>query len=194
MAKERRSQQERRETTRAQVLESACLLFGKHGYADTALHDIADHAGVTTRPVYHYFGNKKELFIAATESLEEKLLRVLENAFADTADATAVWDAFLQLTKDKGFRQVVLIDAPNVLGLDRWSSSPVLLRAREVIGQILPEMPLLKQELLVRMISGAMTEVALMAAQADDFDEFAQLSQEVVKQLVAQMVNLNANR
>ena len=64
MSKPRRTQAQRRAETYQQVLDSACRLFGERGYANTSLDDVAAECGLTTRPVYHYFGNKKALFAA----------------------------------------------------------------------------------------------------------------------------------
>ena len=35
---------------------------GEKGYADTSLEAIAADCGLTIRPIYHYFGNEKDLF------------------------------------------------------------------------------------------------------------------------------------
>ena len=59
--KPRRTQAERRAQSRQAVLDSACRLFGEKGYADTSLEEISADCGLTIRPVYHYFGNKKSL-------------------------------------------------------------------------------------------------------------------------------------
>ena len=69
MTAKRRSQAERRAETHKLVLASACRLFGERGYAATSLDDIAVDCGVTTRPIYHYFGNKKALFAAVNEAI-----------------------------------------------------------------------------------------------------------------------------
>ena len=71
----RRTQAQRREQSRQAVLESACKLFGQRGYADTSLEDICADCGLTIRPVYHYFGNKKSLFEAVNDHMAAETLR-----------------------------------------------------------------------------------------------------------------------
>ena len=58
---QRRTQAQRREETQQAVLDSASRLFGEKGYAGTSLEEIAADCGLTIRPIYHYFGNKKAL-------------------------------------------------------------------------------------------------------------------------------------
>lgn len=63
MSRKARTQQERRSATTQVVLENATNLFGSRGYQATSLEDIAEASGTTIRPVYHYFGNKLNLFL-----------------------------------------------------------------------------------------------------------------------------------
>ncbi|MDX1696333.1 MAG: TetR/AcrR family transcriptional regulator, partial [Ketobacteraceae bacterium] len=94
-----RTQKQRRETTSAAVLQSAIKLFGRQGYQNTSLEDIAADCGTTIRPIYHYYKNKKSLFLAVAEALESHLLEVLEaleNQHADPLPVSAYWQAFTE--------------------------------------------------------------------------------------------------
>jgi AcrR family transcriptional regulator len=73
------TQPQRREETSGLVLASAIKLFARKGYTATSLEDIAADTGLTIRPIYHYFGNKIQLFEAVAEAQESPLLnRLLE--------------------------------------------------------------------------------------------------------------------
>ncbi|GAA0697224.1 TetR/AcrR family transcriptional regulator [Marinobacterium maritimum] len=52
---------------REQILEAASILFVQHGYTDTSMETVAQHAGVSKQTVYSHFGNKDELFTAAIQ-------------------------------------------------------------------------------------------------------------------------------
>lgn len=41
------------------------------------------------------------------------------------------WRAFLDLCIDSQFRQIVLIDEPNILGRERWLNSAVTIKVRQ---------------------------------------------------------------
>jgi AcrR family transcriptional regulator len=51
--------------TRATILAEARTLFAAQGYAGTSVRAVATAAGVDPALVHHYFGTKRELFLAA---------------------------------------------------------------------------------------------------------------------------------
>jgi AcrR family transcriptional regulator len=55
---------DKRERTRAKLLESARSLIREKGYEHTTLDDIAERAGMTTGAIYGNFKNRDDLFIA----------------------------------------------------------------------------------------------------------------------------------
>jgi AcrR family transcriptional regulator len=172
MATQRRTQQERRNETQSRVLQTACRLFGEKGYANTSLEDIAQECGLTIRPIYHYFGNKKNLFAAVTEYMEQQLVQSLENSLAVNTEKAplAGWQAFLDMSANHHFRRVVLVDAPNILGRERWASSAVIVKVREIFRRIRPGISPAKSELLLRMLIAALAEAALMTVEMENPD------------------------
>src|ERR1700733_15667109 len=56
--------------TRRAVLDAARSLFGRQGYAQTSVEEIADAALVTKGAVYHHFAGKKALFRAVYDEVE----------------------------------------------------------------------------------------------------------------------------
>jgi AcrR family transcriptional regulator len=168
----RRSQAERRATSRQAVLASACRLFGEKGYSETSLEEIAADCGLTARPIYHYFGNKKALFAAVNECMEARIAAAVVNEPGSAAEAGIVenWRAFLALCRDPGFRRIVLVDSRNVLGTDRWATSaqdgdaagPA--GAGQDSGQ---EAARFRAALLNRVVMSAFVDAALMIVSAD---------------------------
>jgi AcrR family transcriptional regulator len=55
------------EDTRATILAAAREAFGERGYDGASIREIATRAGVDGALVHHYFGNKQQLFLAASE-------------------------------------------------------------------------------------------------------------------------------
>ncbi len=55
---------DKRERTRAKLLEAARSLIREKGYEHTTLDDIAERAGMTTGAIYGNFKNRDDLFIA----------------------------------------------------------------------------------------------------------------------------------
>ena len=81
---------------REQILDAANELFAERGYEDVLVEDIARAADVTRGLVHHYFGGRKEVFIALVErlgALREDQLRAPEgrNARERVADSVSRW-------------------------------------------------------------------------------------------------------
>jgi AcrR family transcriptional regulator len=81
---------------RDQILDAANALFAEHGYDEVSIEDIASSAGVTRGLVHHYFGGRKEVYIALLERLgtmrEEQLPPpVGRSARARVADTVSRW-------------------------------------------------------------------------------------------------------
>jgi AcrR family transcriptional regulator len=63
-SKRLRPKGDKRERTRAKLLEAARALIREKGYEHTTLEDIAGRAGMTTGAIYGNFKNRDDLFIA----------------------------------------------------------------------------------------------------------------------------------
>ncbi len=60
----KRPKGDKRERTRAALLEAARAVVREKGYGRTTLEDVAERAGMTTGAIYGNFENCDELFIA----------------------------------------------------------------------------------------------------------------------------------
>lgn len=54
--------------TRARIVESARVLFNRHGYDNVTIDMVMEAASLTRGGFYHHFRNKQELFAAAVSS------------------------------------------------------------------------------------------------------------------------------
>ncbi len=75
---------------------AANALFSERGYDEVSIEDIANAAGVTRGLVHHYFGGRKDVYIALLERLgalrEEQLPPpVARSARARVADSVSRW-------------------------------------------------------------------------------------------------------
>jgi AcrR family transcriptional regulator len=51
------------EEKRQELLDKAVTVFSRYGYSKTTLDDVAKKTGINKASLYHYFKNKKELFL-----------------------------------------------------------------------------------------------------------------------------------
>ncbi|GAA2045978.1 TetR/AcrR family transcriptional regulator [Catenulispora yoronensis] len=116
------------EATRAALLEAAARRFAEHGFAGTALEDVAADIQATRGAVYHHFANKTALFRAVYEDVETTMLtRVKEAAAAHPDDVGAAADAalamFLECCCEPVYGRLVWQEAPVALGWQEWKAS-----------------------------------------------------------------------
>jgi AcrR family transcriptional regulator len=83
------------ERRRAQILDAANALFAERAYDEVSIEDIAGSAGVTRGLVHHYFGRRKEVYLALLERLgaeqEEPAPPAGRSARARVADSVSRW-------------------------------------------------------------------------------------------------------
>lgn len=87
----RRTQAERRASTRAALIAAGARRFAREGFAQTSLDAVAADAGLTKGAVYHQFPDKEALFLAiARERLAKRTseLPAAEAALASGGEAT----------------------------------------------------------------------------------------------------------
>src|SRR4051812_7691774 len=81
---------------REQILDAANALFAERAYDEVSVEDIASAVGVNRGLVHHYFGGRKDVYVALLERLgavrEEQLpLPVGRSARARVADTVSRW-------------------------------------------------------------------------------------------------------
>jgi AcrR family transcriptional regulator len=170
-------QAENSAATRAALLKIARKFFAERGYADTATEEIVRRARVTRGALYHHFKDKQDLFRAV---LHEEQTRVAVKCTEAAAKETDPWralmtanEAFLEACLDPAVQQIVLIDAPAVLGSEGFRQSDesyYLAGLKAAIEAAIAAGIIEKQpaEPLAHMIMGSMNEAARLIAHASD--------------------------
>jgi AcrR family transcriptional regulator len=124
---ERRTQAERAADTRDTLIAAARALFANPGFAEVALETIVREAGVTRGALYHHFADKTELFAAVFEQVEGEMAARMAEAVAaaretDPVEVMRLGTRFwLDACADPEVQRIVLMDAPAVLGWERWT-------------------------------------------------------------------------
>jgi AcrR family transcriptional regulator len=170
-------QAERSEATRKALVDVGRKLFAKRGYADVGTEEIVRRAGVTRGALYHHFSGKEDLFRAVAEQVEEEMTRKSAEAALAHEDPweqqRAGWDAFLDACLDPAVQRIILLDAPSVLGPKAWReiASKYGLALVQFGIQSLIDAGLIEDQPvdpLAHLVIGALSEAAVVIAQADD--------------------------
>ena len=180
----RRSNEERSETTRSQLVRAARRLFAEQGYAATQITQVAREAQVSTGALYHHWATKQDLLAAVVSALHLELA----TRIADSTDPEAsplerfehAGRIFLRRCADRDVGRIMLVDGPAVLGqvwdrLDRrWWLGPTeaLLTQAADAGEIVSEDP----ELLAVALLGVLSALGRRIAEQPDAVDDASIS------------------
>jgi AcrR family transcriptional regulator len=184
---------EKGEATRRRLVETATRLFAERGYEDTPVELVLAEAGVSRGALYHHFASKEALFEAALDATQAGVAVAVRNAARHAADPLgalrAGCAAWLALARDPVVRRIVLLDAPGVVGWQRWREIDLRhslgavrasLRAMAGEGRLSPQLV----DVHAHVLLAALTEVALLIAQADDVEHATARAEAVVAQLL----------
>ncbi|TPI65499.1 TetR/AcrR family transcriptional regulator [Mesorhizobium sp. B3-1-3] len=116
----RRSNRDRTEATRADLIHAARKLFTEKSYAETGTPEIVAEAGVTRGALYHHFADKQALFAAVVEQEAASVAAEIDHASPPSLSARdaliAGSDAYLKAMRAPGRTRLLLLDGPAVLG------------------------------------------------------------------------------
>jgi AcrR family transcriptional regulator len=101
MKRKRRTQAERREETREQVLAAAARVFARNGFHATSLDSVAEEAGFSRGAVYYNFADKEELFLELLDRRCAQRAEDLREVFAGTSDDVEATSRQAQLAADQ---------------------------------------------------------------------------------------------
>ena len=187
----------RGEATRSQLIAVATRLFAAQGYEDTSIDAVLREAGVSRGSLYHHFASKEALFEAVLEAVEAK---VGEGALAATAGAdgpVATLRAgcleWIRVAGDPVVRRILLIDAPSVLGWERWRAMGerplgfirAVMQAVADEGKLRPDLV----EPLAHVVLAAIDEVALLVAQSADPDAAMRSGSDAIDELLRRLLS-----
>jgi AcrR family transcriptional regulator len=178
--------------TRRALLRTARKLFASRGYSATSIADIAEGARVTSGALYHHFRDKKEIFQAIVEEIEQE---IMEKADAAAALHRDPWDrllvaieAMLDASMAVDVQRIGFVDAPVVLG-------PVVAREIETrygYGRLQKSLERLIDAGLVRphsldllgpILLGCLHEAATAVGRADDVPVARQRASQILREL-----------
>jgi AcrR family transcriptional regulator len=177
---QRRSQTQRAAATRSALIGAGRELFSARGYDEVGAEEIVRAAGLTRGALYHHFpSGKPALLEAIYERLEaestERVAHVVLDSEMDSplAAMKAGVASFLDECAEPGFQQIVLHDAPAVLGWERWREIAAanglgLIEASLIAAIEAGEIRPLPVKPTAHLLLGALDEAAMLLARSSD--------------------------
>jgi AcrR family transcriptional regulator len=173
----RRTQAERRASTRAALVAAARELFTERGFAGAGREDIVQRAGVTRGAMYHHFTSKEALFREVYEQIEGELSDQIATAALAAAGPVEALRAgvlaFLDAAVQPDVRRICLLDAPSVLPVElrrELAEKYGLGLVRESLRELMDAGVIAKQPLepLAHVLLAALHEAAVLVADGHD--------------------------
>ena len=168
---------ERAEATRNALVAAARQLFVERGYHDTSTEEIVALAAVGTRgALYHHFADKRALFVAVFEAVEEDLVAAAGAHLVEAPPLDMLRNGllgFLDASLTPEVQRILLIDGPAVLGWQEWRA----VEARYGLGgiQVMLELAVADGSLAVQplevmahLLLATADEAALYIANAEE--------------------------
>jgi AcrR family transcriptional regulator len=171
--------QRRGQATRDQLVAIARRLFAERGYEGASIEAVLRESGASRGALYHHFDSKEALFEATLEAVEADIARQTAAAARGATDPVAALRAgclaWVRLAGDPVVQRIVLIDAPAVLGWERWRAMDerhgfgLLKRALQAAAEG-GRLPGDLVDAFAHMLLAALNEIALLVARAEDRD------------------------
>jgi AcrR family transcriptional regulator len=188
---------ERAAATREQFIAVATRLFAERGYEDTSIESVLHATGASRGSLYHHFRGKDALFEAVLEAVESDVGQRTAAAAAGAADAfealRAGCLAWVGIAGDPVVQRILLIDAPSVLGWQRWREMEerhalgmikAVLGALAETGRLAPDLV----DMFAHVLLASMNEIALLIARADDPAAASRSAAEAVNEILTRLL------
>jgi len=188
-----RRRAEEAEETSQRIIAIATRHFATHGYASTSLEAVVQEAGVTRGALYHHFDGKQGLFEAVIRKIQAA---IAERTALGSQNAETLWAGFiagchawLAAASDPAVQKILIVDAPAVLGWERWLAMDAeggasLLRAG--LEELRTEKVILDRstDALFHLLNGAMNQAVLWIARSAEPQRALAEAQTTLEQLL----------
>jgi AcrR family transcriptional regulator len=150
-------------------------LFGTRGFEAVSAEELVAKADVTRGALYHHYDGKEGLFAAVVETLMCDLHAALARETAGEGDPLKALQrgigVFLRTCSEPAIQQILLIDAPAVLGWPRWRELDAkygfgLLRQALSAAAAAGLLGERDAEMSAHLLLGAITEAAMVIARS----------------------------
>ena len=184
---------EKGQETRRAIIDTAMRLFAERGYAAVSIETVLAARQISRGALYHHFASKEALLEAVEVDVTAKVLASAASASGAVDAVRAGCDAFLDLTQDPVVRQIMLTDAPSVLGWEKWREIDErhafgLMKAALEPAAKEAGIPATLVDAFAHMLLASLSEIALLIAEADDASSALENGKGAVRELLGRIL------
>jgi len=161
--------------TKARLERVGRELFAARGFQAVSAEELVARADVTRGALYHHYAGKDGLFAAVVEAVMRELHAELARETAPFTDPLRALGhgvgVFLRACSEPDVQRILLIDAPAVLGWQKWREMDAkygLGLLKQALSAAV-EMKLLQKrdvDVLAHLLLGSLTEAAMVVARS----------------------------
>jgi AcrR family transcriptional regulator len=161
--------------TKARLERVARELFAERGFEGVSAEELVASAEVTRGALYHHYEGKEGLFAVVVESAMRELHTELVRETADMTDPLLALErgvgVFLKACSEPAVQRILLVDAPAVLGWQKWRE----MDAKYGLGLVKQALSAAMQagllaqrdvDVLAHLLLGSLTEAAMVVARS----------------------------
>ncbi|MDO6527606.1 TetR/AcrR family transcriptional regulator [Motilimonas sp. 1_MG-2023] len=178
------------EKTRTELIMQARALFASKGFSGTPLEELTAAVGLTRGALYHHFGNKKGLFYAVVQlidnEMDAKLIAVESRANSPKEALIRRVETYLEMASEQEVQRIMLRDAYSILEPEQLTlaAAQCIKSVTELLAKIHPTKSLVKHQAMAHFINGGLTNLALWIANHNNPAEAVLAAKETAKQLL----------
>ena len=183
----------RTEATKQKLERVARELFAEHGFAGVSAEQVVARADVTRGALYHHYSGKAGLFEAVVEAnmreVHDKLVAKVAGALDPLDALTLGIVAFLDVCAEPVTHRLLLIEAPAVLGWNRWREMDAkygfgLLKGALAAAMRTGQLRRQDVDVLGHVLLGALTELAMMISRSSSPHETRSAAQQAIISMI----------
>ena len=174
-------------------------LFAELGYAAVSIEAVLQACGISRGALYHHYASKDAIFEAVLEEAEQRVIATIREAGRNETNPLdalrAGCRAWLELTvEDAALRRTILIDAPAVLGWEKWRAVDEryalgLIRGAFDLVATAGRMEKRMVEVYAHSLLAVLTELALLLARSHDV-ETMEAAHNAVENVLSRLVGV----
>ncbi len=177
-------------------MNAATRLFAEQGYDATSMETVQRATGLSRGALYHHFPSKGALFEAVYVAAQGRVAReVVAEAMGGATPRDKLRRgarAWLERVRDPVVRQITLIDAPGVLGWEKWRAidqGHFLGSLSRVVEQAVgDDTPPERVDMISHMLLAALGEAAMVMARGDYSSESIASHAATIDEFVARLL------
>lgn len=177
-------------------MEAARGLFAERGYEATSIEAVLEAAAVSRGALYHHFDSKEALFdavfLAVEDEVGRRVLAAVEGLSDPAGILTVAGKAWIAMAADPVIQRVVILEAPAVLGWERWrevEEAGALGMIKGVLAGLVAagRLDATLLDPFAHVVLASLNELALLVAKADDPEPALRTAARAVEALVERL-------